>query len=122
MAQNFWQFIEVLFLGGAIALFIYWVVNRIISENYCAICEKPLSENNPLVRCTECKKLFCENNHEKIEDSYTSTGGMWSLIPSIRTPETPCGAKYFSMGKLEDVRCNKHSKRIPYSLNIPYKK
>ena len=122
MTLNIWQSIGVLFLGGVIALFIKWVANNFISENYCAICEKPLSETNPPARCTECNKLFCENNHEKIEDSYTSIEGTISFIPSKRTPETPCGAKYWSMGEVVDARCNKHSKRIPYKYSVRYEK
>lgn len=122
MTLNIWQLIGSLFLGGAITLFIKWIANSFISENYCAICEKPLSENNPLVRCTECKKLFCENNHERIEDSYTSIEGTISFIPSKRTPDTPCGTKYISMGKVVDVRCNKHSVRVPFKFSIRYRK
>jgi len=119
--MTMWQFMGIYFFGVLSVVAILYIIKYYNSSTTCTTCEKSMNDKNPLVQCTECKKWFCSSNHERIEESYTSGGGTITFTPANRTPEQPCGVKYYSMGELDDVRCNKHSKRFPYRITYQYK-
>lgn len=118
MTVNFWGFLGIMAIGALIALFINGFVTYIKSESTCTICGKQRSVENPLIRCPTCKKWFCADNLERIEEAHTSLQKIVDIVPTKKNLGYPCGTAYIKMGKTESILCKKDSKRLLYTIKL----
>lgn len=120
MTLNFGSALLIFIVGILVTIIVTSIVNYQRMEYSCTTCGKRHQNKSTLIQCPTCRKWFCANNLEKIEEAHTTSQRLIEIIPSKQTPEYPCGTKYLTMGRYETIYCKKDSKRFPFTIKLSF--
>jgi len=120
MTLNIWTFLLILMGGVLLSIIVISIIVYQRTEFTCTTCGKRHHDKSTLIQCPTCRKWFCANNLERIEEAHTTSQRIIEIIPSKVSPEYPCGTRYLYMGKRDHIYCKKDSRRFTFTIKLRF--